>query len=173
MLSEIFSILTNNRSTHVALHTQADVFSRGYAIAFYYSRTHIFHSTGTTRSAYLLCRQQNRPHEIYSVAPDNAEKFEGRYIRYYPNGNPALEGFFVNGKKSGVFTEYHENGIPSRKITYVNGMRHGPVEIYDENGKKIQKAFYQNDLLVDSAHTFYDDGTLWREAVFKKVSPME
>src|SRR5689334_18957817 len=96
------------------------------------------------------------------------ETIEGKYKRYFENGNVEMEGAFVDGVRSGTFLEYHENGKLLRKISYVNGMRHGPVEVYDEQGVFVQRAFYQNNLLVDSVKSYYDSGTPRMESRFVK-----
>ena len=84
--------------------------------------------------------QKKNVQEIYFVSREDDNKFVGKYLRYYPNGNVMVEGNFDEGNKSGVFLEYHENGKPARKLTYVNGLRHSPVQVYDEERKPFQKA---------------------------------
>src|SRR5690606_2902892 len=81
--------------------------------------------------------------EIYFVSPKDAQRYVGKYQRFYESGGIMVEGNFEDGEKTGEFTEYHESGALARKITYVNGMRHGPVQVFDEDGKKFQTAYYQ------------------------------
>jgi antitoxin component YwqK of YwqJK toxin-antitoxin module len=45
-----------------------------------------------------------------------------------------------------------------------------PWKFMTRTGKFVQKAFYQNDLLVDSIQSFYDNGIIKSESVFKKGS---
>src|SRR6187549_3960709 len=92
---------------------------------------------------------QLRVHEDYMVSAQDGQTMEGKYRKFYENGNVAIEGEFKNGVRWGTFYEYHENGKLIRKISYENGMRHGTVDVYDEHGRPIQQAFYQNNKLVD------------------------
>ncbi len=109
--------------------------------------------------------------EDYFVLPDNNDIINGKYKRYFENGNVEVEGMFEDGVRNGTFLEYHENGKLLRKISYVNGMRHGAVEVYNEDGEFVQRAFYQNNLLVDSIRAFYEGGALRMEGMFVQGKP--
>lgn len=46
----------------------------------------------------------------------------GRYFIKHPNGKIALEGYFVNGEKSGTWSQYNENGKLIIEKYYENGV---------------------------------------------------
>ena len=101
---------------------------------------------------------QLKIHEAYFVSAQDGQTMEGKYRKFFPNGNLSIEGEFKNGVRWGTFYEYHENGKLIRKISYENGMRHGTVEVYNEHGIPIQQAFYQDNKLVDSIKSFFPTG---------------
>src|SRR5436190_11636401 len=86
--------------------------------------------------------QKNHIQEDYFVSLQDNSIINGKYKRYYENGNLMIDGNFDDGNKSGLFTEFHENGKISRKISYVNGLRHGAVQVFNEDGESLQKAYY-------------------------------
>lgn len=90
--------------------------------------------------------------------------FEGKVIRYHPNGEKCAMGDYVGGKQAGDWCYYDENGfptfketikkgestnrkyyfgtfeenypdeIPKSKISYKNGKKHGPFIEYYHKG---------------------------------------
>lgn len=66
----------------------------------------------------------------------------GRWKYWYKDGTLWSEGFFTEGKRSGVGTTYHENGKKYIQGSYENGERVGKWSFWDENGKLSKEIDY-------------------------------
>ena len=60
---------------------------------------------------------------------------EGKWTKWYWNGQKKEEGTYKNGKQDGLFTSWYENGQKSEEITYKDGEM---IEwtLWDENGNE-------------------------------------
>jgi len=63
-------------------------------------------------------------------------KKEGRFIIYYPNGQPAQFGNYINNKKSGVWEYFYEDGT-KRQILDFQDNEILIKEFWNEKGKKL------------------------------------
>jgi hypothetical protein len=43
---------------------------------------------------------------------------DGRFVQWHPNGQPAIEGAFKEGRKVGKWTYYDENGKKTEEKTF-------------------------------------------------------
>lgn len=113
---------------------------------------------------------KTRPLEIYQVMPDG-ETLQGKYTRFYANGNKALEGSFKEGEREGTFSEYYENGKLSCRKNYENGKLQGNVEVFDKTGKSMQTGAFKNNRLTDSVKSFFPSGKLQLAGSFVNGKP--
>lgn len=110
------------------------------------------------------------PQEIYHVMEDG-ETLQGNYIRFYSNGNKALEGSFKDGERDGTFLEYYENGKLSCRKHYQNGRLQGPVEVFDKRGKPLQTGGFKSNRLADSVKSFFPSGKVQMASLFVNGKP--
>ncbi len=78
-----------------------------------------------------------------------------RVSRYYQNGNPQSEKFFVNNAREGNSTEWYQNRNLKEKGSYHADKEHGAFERYYPNGKFKEKGTYANGM-KHGIWTFYD-----------------
>jgi len=113
---------------------------------------------------------KTKPQEIYHVMADG-ETLQGNYIRFYSNGNKAMEGNFKEGERDGVFAEYYDNGKLSCKKHYQDGRLQGRVEVFDKVGKPLQTGGFKNNRLTDSVKSFFPSGRVQIAGSFVNGKP--
>lgn len=59
---------------------------------------------------------------------------QGQWTFYYPTGIVQSEQMFIDGVENGKHNSYRENGIPYYMGYYIGGKRAGVWEFYDEKG---------------------------------------
>lgn len=77
-------------------------------------------------------------------------KNQGKFERFYENGNPSQVFYFDKyGKRDGVQKYYYENGKVKLIGTWIEGKEHGDILYYDESGLivKVKKIYVGN--LID------------------------
>lgn len=98
--------------------------------------------------------------------------------RFYQDGNPKSEKFFLNNakqgssmewyrrrtlkekgnfhadKEHGVFERYHPNGKYKEVGTYVQGLKHGTWTYFDKSGRVKSRAEYRQDVRHGNAEFF-------------------
>jgi antitoxin component YwqK of YwqJK toxin-antitoxin module len=98
----------------------------------------------------------------------------GKWKEFNKHAVLIAEGYFINGKKHGLwreyydsdgalmieenyrhdvshgrFTSYHPNGVLLSEGEFRNGLREGHFRIYDDNGRNIKNIFFINDREVE------------------------
>lgn len=68
---------------------------------------------------------------------------QGLFCEYYPNGNLASEGMYVDGLEEGMWKDYHENGQLAAEGYYVHGKEKGLWRFYDEQGNFEEEETYE------------------------------
>lgn len=79
----------------------------------------------------------------------NLEPFleEGECKWFYQNGQIQSEGFYIAGKREGIYTRYFDNGQVKFLGNYTNGLADGLFKTYEEDGTpKIQQLFVADTL---------------------------
>ncbi len=89
----------------------------------------------------------NKPSLLASRYTIKNGKIDGLRIEYYDNGSIWLKCTYKNGIKDGIFEEYYENEdgldpILWHKGFYVNGKRSGLYQTFDINGNLIESINY-------------------------------
>ena len=62
---------------------------------------------------------------------------KGKRYKFYKNNQIVEDGYYVNGKKNGVWKAYHSTGKVENEIKFVNDEPNGPAKFYSEEGKLI------------------------------------
>jgi hypothetical protein len=60
---------------------------------------------------------------------------DGSYTLYYQDGQPELEGEYVDGVRQGLWRWFYEDGTPKAQCRYVDG--EGPYTAWYENGQLL------------------------------------
>lgn len=58
----------------------------------------------------------------------------GLFQSYYPTGQLASEGYYENGKESGVWKDFHDNGRLAAQGEYRDGVECGTWRYWDADG---------------------------------------
>ncbi|MDP2175244.1 MAG: hypothetical protein Q8K70_04965 [Bacteroidota bacterium] len=66
----------------------------------------------------------------------------GKYEKYFQNGNPEIIAFYKNRKIDGLYQNFHENGNKRIVCKYQNGQLIGQYTEYKINGDIYKSAFY-------------------------------
>ena len=70
-------------------------------------------------------------------------RYEGPYLkRFYPNGNIAEEGLWIDSIKEQSWKTYYESGGLKSKINYREGKKFGRCGLYHPNGQMSAKGNY-------------------------------
>lgn len=92
---------------------------------------------------------------------------DGSFKKNYPNGNVQVEGFVVNGKRSGLWVYYHPNGNKQSENNYINGELDGKTVVYYPSGQIMYIGYYTNGS-SDGQWLYFDkEGTLTQEVVYQ------
>lgn len=75
--------------------------------------------------------------------------YEGKYVKFYPNGDTLIKGQYLHGKLNGIVYHYNGNDVPDvgskihcwKKLSYLNGVESGPYETYYGNGSIFVKGY--------------------------------
>lgn len=76
---------------------------------------------------------------------DNAGKKRGPWVSFHPNGVLAMEGYYMNDKKNGIFKKYDKRGDLISLVKYRDG------EVVTDSEESV---------ILDLRNTYYSDGTL-------------
>ena len=69
---------------------------------------------------------------------------DGKWTRWYPNGNKAEQGTYMNGKKNGSWNGWFKTNKKNYNSNYDNGKRAGNYIEWDTKGKKVKDIEYSN-----------------------------
>ena len=92
---------------------------------------------------------------------------QGQWITYgnnqllpgYSPDQKVQEGYYVDGKKTGVWINYHPSGYIHQQVTYVNARPNGPVRIYYRSGILQESGDFNGTAWITSTH-YFENGCL-------------
>src|SRR5471030_3065272 len=126
-------------------------------------------------------------HAIYLQKNDSVNvtdangKKQGKWIIYnktvhkpnYTDDQKVEEGFYTDGKKTGIWKEYYPNNALKSKITYDNGHPNGYAIMYHDNGKIKEEGLWQNNRWIGEYKLYYENGQVQQEFNFAKNGKRE
>jgi uncharacterized protein len=95
-----------------------------------------------------------------------ADKKEGHFTSWHPNGQVESEGDFVGDKKEGLWTSYYKTGAVKEKTTYKNGQIMGEFTEYYANGTLSRKGNYTRKKPDGKIVDYDEDGKVFSESVY-------
>ena len=87
-----------------------------------------------------LLKEKNNPFTDKAGA-----EMEEETIRYN-NGAIKMQGYYVKGKREGVWRSWYSNGKLWSEGTYKQGVKEGKTVVWYENGQKRYEGNYKNNL---------------------------
>jgi antitoxin component YwqK of YwqJK toxin-antitoxin module len=72
-------------------------------------------------------------------------------------------GYFINGKKNGLWVDYFSRGVKQSEIMYENGKQNGSYKLYNIGTDKWQEGVMKNDTLEGKVNTYNRDSVLVSE----------
>lgn len=75
-------------------------------------------------------------------------KYNGKIVWYYKNGNPSIDGYYLDIFPYGNWMEYYEDGILKARYSFVSGLKDGIYEYYYPNGNIWTKKEYKKGKLI-------------------------
>ncbi|MBN2165662.1 MAG: toxin-antitoxin system YwqK family antitoxin [Marinilabiliaceae bacterium] len=92
---------------------------------------------------------------------DANNKKYGLWINFDASKQQVVEkGFYVDGKKDGLWISYFPNGKEKHRITFKNGIASGLAVFYYENGKMWEQGIWEIDHWVGKYQFFYPSGQI-------------
>lgn len=80
---------------------------------------------------------------VHSRTEGTSSVLVGKYRTYFNNGQKAVKGQYVSGKKSGKWLEWNESRTLISKANYLNGAKDGVNILYYPSGKLKSKHNYE------------------------------
>ena len=101
---------------------------------------------------------------LFKKPPKNAKykngEMEGKFIKYWKNGNLWLKYSMKNGQEDGPSEKYYENGQLAQKCNVrENSIAPGHVEEYWDNGQLKEKYYLKKDWSKKNSERYNKDGT--------------
>ncbi|SHE76093.1 Antitoxin component YwqK of the YwqJK toxin-antitoxin module [Mariniphaga anaerophila] len=90
---------------------------------------------------------------------------QGKWEKFYSNGQKMYEGQFLNGKPVGEWTRFHEGGQVKAKMNYVENSDSANTQLFDVWGKKVAEGVYLNEKR-EGRWIYYADGVKVAEEEF-------
>ncbi len=87
---------------------------------------------------------------------------------YYPNHNKKIEGEFKNGERHGKWTAWFENGVLQSEGFFKEGKNSGIRKVYYENGNKYYEGKYKNDKPIGRWIFYNTNGSISQEIDYGK-----
>lgn len=124
-----------------------------------------------------------------TILISDSSTFSGSCRKFYKNNNIEFEKNYKNGKLDGKFIRYYENGNISNEVVFINGIPTGYKQFYKsnklkaektdngktqvlttwyENGIKKSEQHFINNMLNDKSEQWYDNGQLEFCCLFKQ-----
>jgi antitoxin component YwqK of YwqJK toxin-antitoxin module len=91
----------------------------------------------------------------------------------YPADAKVEEGKFTDSRKVGKWIEYYPNGNPKNRITFENGRPNGYAIMYHENGKISEEGMWKNNRWVGEYKMYYENGQVMQEFKFNATGKRE
>lgn len=74
-------------------------------------------------------------------------KLEGKYEKWYDNGQNKIVCTYLHGNKEGKYEEWHANGQKEIECTYLRDQKEGKYEKWFDHGEKEIECTYIHDKL--------------------------
>lgn len=117
----------------------------------------------TGKSVYMF----QRPNTVEIEVEMKKGKRNGKFYRYFENGNLDTYCIYVNDSIEGIETMYTPNGEKIQETTYTHGRKNGPHREYHVNGQIKAEGNFKNNLF-DGDWIYYDErGVVVGEGTFK------
>tara|TARA_Y100001934_G_C12378759_1_gene790926 strand:- start:1992 stop:4079 length:2088 start_codon:yes stop_codon:yes gene_type:complete len=100
----------------------------------------IEYDQGIILSEYHISRDQSGATEYHK----KNGVLDGKWTRWYSNGNKAEEGIYKNGKRSGNWNGWYRSNKKNYACIYEDGKRAGTYTEWNSKGKKIKEIDYSN-----------------------------
>ena len=78
-------------------------------------------------------------------------RFDGKFIRWWENGQKHQEKNYINGKLDGKWTDWWSDGRVFFEKNYKDGKKDGKQTHWDENGQIVTEAIYKDGEILDEA----------------------
>ena len=90
------------------------------------------------------------------------DKYDGKYIEYFPNGKPSIVANYKNDKAEGAYASYYFSGQLEMKGNYVDDKGNGLFVWYYEDGSKNEEYTEVNDEKngLYTSYRYLDDTSL-------------
>ena len=88
---------------------------------------------------YYIYNKANTIIEEGNYTDTESNKYVGKIIHYYKNGNRQNEVNFVNGRPFGLSSTYYENGNINEEVEYLDleELSYKKINYWDESGKQL------------------------------------
>ena len=73
-----------------------------------------------------------------------AQRQDGPFTEFWPNGKKRAEGTYMNKELSGVYKSWHENGRKDSEGSYLDGEEHGIWKAYTSDGSLDDTTTYKH-----------------------------
>ena len=83
------------------------------------------------------------------------------------------EGFYKDGRKTGVWKSYHPNGKLKSEITFVNNRPFGFARFYFPNGSIQEEGIWENNRWMGAYKTYYENGKTFYDWKFNETGKRE
>jgi serine phosphatase RsbU (regulator of sigma subunit) len=93
---------------------------------------------------------------------------KGKNYKFYKNNQIVEDGYYENGKKTGVWKAYHSTGKVENEIKYVNDEPNGPAKFYSEDGKLVAEGNLKGSDYVGDYYIFDVNGNKFKKSSAKR-----
>ena len=100
----------------------------------------IEYDLGSILSEYHILRDEDGVTEYHK----QNGVLDGKWTRWYSNGNKAEEGNYKNGKRNGKWNGWYRSDKKNYSCIYENGKRAGTYREWNSKGKKVKDIDYSN-----------------------------
>jgi antitoxin component YwqK of YwqJK toxin-antitoxin module len=116
----------------------------------------------------LICIPKNVLSQDTLNFVDAAKLKQGHWVIYnlnkklpgYKPNQIIEEGYFLNGKKTGLWKHFYENGAIKSEITYKNNIPFGYAKFYFKNGNISEEGNWENYKWNGNYKYYYESGQL-------------
>ena len=95
------------------------------------------------------------------------DTLNGRYQRYYPNGELEVECWYKHGLRDSIYRSYSEKGKLASEDYYLEGKLSGESKKWYDNGQVFQEGQYIGGMMDGQWFIFYPSGALAGKAAYK------
>jgi antitoxin component YwqK of YwqJK toxin-antitoxin module len=99
---------------------------------------------------------------------NKTKKLEG-----YKDDQKVEEGYYKDGKKTGIWKQYYPNGTIKSEITFVNNRPFGYAKFYFSNGKLSEEGMWENSRWVGKYKMYYETGQIFYEFQYNEQGKRE